>query len=517
MPPLLYKILHDYGSNPFSAVWFIFGHGGALIFIPIMIQMAIKGWLFWVQEKFKHHTPHTLFKIEVPQNNEQSMRAVEQIFVALYGIYNEPDYIEKWWLGFVQEEYSFEVVSDGGYINYYFRTPTYYKDLAQAAFYAHYPDAILMEVDDYCKDITVDMINEEKVAVWGSEMKLEGDDVMPIKTYPMFEHQLTGKAVDPFANILEMMSRMEPGEKLWYQIMAQPTSLAHLKHRAETAIMAVVEPGKAHGHGGPDIVDHVHKFVLKVLDIIHTSLFGGELNAGEEHAEGLEERQRLTTPEHEFVEEVDKKASRWPFHTKVRFMYFSKPKQFNPKKARRGMLAALRQYRFINAFSEGVLTRTDQGCLPFRYIRPRQRLLARARHMYWAYKSRDMERGEHEGFVLSTEELASLFHFPQIEVRAPFIGKSQSRGVEPPTLLRYDESDEALSGITVDLESHDASLNAKLAPPDTVVPEAVVTLEPSSEVQQLPARPRHRAESNEIVDEPSQSTSPEAPSNLPFV
>ncbi len=519
MPIWLETIITEYGSNPFKALWFVLGHGGALIFIPIMIKMATTGWIFWLQEVYKHHMPHTMYRVEVPQNNEQSMKAVEQIFVQLYGSYNEPDWWEKWWLGFVQEEFSFEIVSDGGYITFYVRTPTKYKEILQSAFYSHYPDAILTEVEDYTKEITVDMINDGKVKVWGSEMKLENDDVQPIKPYPAFEHQLTGKAVDPMANMLELMSRMQPGEKLWYQIMAQPTSLAHLKHRSEAAITAIVDPGKAAHHGGPDILDHVTKFVWMVLGGIHKILFGGEDDGGG-HEEKPAGRERLTGPEKEFVEEVDKKASRWPYHTKIRFMYFAAPKIYDATKARRGMLGAFRLYRFINAFAEGTLTRTDWGCLPYRYIRPEPRLLARARHMFWAYRSRDMERGEHEGFILSTEELTAIYHFPSIDVRAPYVAKAQSRGVEPPTLLRYDEG-EAEPGMGVQMEK--GSTDRVMTSGSGVLlepPTSVLGSEPP-----LVARPRVTLAQPEDV--PTEGSSEDragvpgadsdAPSNLPFV
>src|SRR3989338_68457 len=461
-----------------------------------MIRMATTGWLFWAREKFKHHVPHTLFKIEVPQNNEQSMKAVEQIFVQLYGIYDVPDWHQKWWLGFDQEQFSLELVSEGGYINYHVRTPTYYKELAQAAFYAHYPDAILTEVPDYTKDITVEMINTEKIKVWGSEMKLERADEFPIKTYPMFEHQIAQKSVDPFANILEFMSRLQPGEKLWYQIMIQPTDLGHFKEIAQHTIDTVVEPTGA-GHIGPDIVDRIKDGITLLLAGLDKALFGGEtVTISHEGPERLVERQRLTTPERELVEEVDKKASRWPFHTKIRFMYFASPKIFDDKKVRRGMIGALKLYRFINAFEEGKLTRTDWKVLPWRFFFSRRRLIMRARRMFWAYRSRDMKRGEHEGFILSTEELASIFHFPQIEVRAPFVAKAQTRGVEPPTLLRFDDT-EATVGPPVTLASGNT---------DSVRPE-VTKVVPESP-QPAPS----------VTVQPEQTAGErEAPSNLPFV
>lgn len=548
--PTFEEILREYGSNPFEAFWFIFRHGGGLILIPVFIRIAIKGWLFWIQEHYKHHVPHTMFKVEVPQNNEQSMKAIEQIFVSLYGTYNEPDWWEKWWQGFVQEEFSFEIVSDGGYITYYVRTPRYYAEMTQAAFYAQYPDAILTEVEeDYVKQITVDDINSGKIKVWGSEMKLEGPDVRPIKPWPAWEHQLQQKAVDPLSAILEFMSRLQPGEKLWYQIMAMPANLPHFKHLAQEAIDEVVEPNGAH-HGGPDIVDHIQNAVLGFLGGVHKTLFGGEDDHAAHDEGGLTERQRLTTPEREFVEEVDRKASRWPFETKVRFMYFAAPAIWDGKKARRGMLGGLKLYRFINAFAEGTLTRTDWGCLPFRYVFPERRLLTRARKMYWAYKSRDMERGEHEGFHLSTEELASIFHFPSIEVRAPFIAKAQSRGVEPPTLLRYDEAEAISRGPQVALERggevHAATDSAEPAVPTANVvaeadafaqlqaaayaakrsPEVGAAQSPSAVTPILPNQPESSravdlgaaagSAATPIADDPDLA-GPQPPSNIPFV
>ncbi|MFA5995355.1 MAG: hypothetical protein WCW27_03055 [Patescibacteria group bacterium] len=496
MNPILYEIITAGGSNPFKAGWYIFKYGGGLVFIPLMMRLAWKGWIFWIQEKFKHHIPHTLYRVEVPQNNEQSMKAVEQIFAQIYGTYNVPDWWERWWQGFVQEEFALEIVSDDGYITYYVRTPTYYKEIMQAAFYSHYPDAILTEVEDYAKDITVEMINKEELKVWGSEMKLEKDDVHPIKPYPAFEHTLTQKAIDPLANMLEFMSCMQPGERLWYQILVQPVDLGHLKHRAEEAINAIVEPGK-HTHSDPLFIHSLFEWLNKIVDVFHEAIWPGDYaSAAHAEATGLEERQRLTTPEREYVEEVDKKASRWPFHTKIRFMYFAAPKIWDGKKARRGMLGGLRLYRFINAFVEGALTRTDWGCLPFRYVFPEKRLIGRARRMFWAYRSRDMERGEHEGFVLSTEEITALFHFPTIDVRAPFVAKATARGVEPPTQLRHtQETIDSKTNISVTLENEVMPISA-----NTPVKKII---EPEKNVPVIPIE--------------TEKAEPLPPSNLPFV
>lgn len=485
MNALLKEILVNGGTNPLKAAWYLFKYGGGLIFIPVMIHIAWTGWMFWIQEKYKHHQHFIMIKVEVPTLNEQNLKAVEQIFVHLYGARDVPNFEEHYWDGYTQQPFSFEIVSDGGYITFYVRAPVYHRELIQAAFYAQYPDCVLTEVEDYSKVLTDEMILKDEIKMYASEVKLEKDAVFPIKTWPHWEHQLSGKAVDPLASILEVMTRLQPGEHWWLQLMAAPADVNHFKHKAEAAIMAVVEPGAAaHGHGGgPDWLDKILNIPIVFLGMVHDQIWPGDY-ATESHDEGLTERQRLTNPERELVDEIDRKMSRWPYEVKLRWMYWAPPKLFDRIKGRRGMLGALSQFKFVNSFQEGMHARVDKTGLRYYKIMQERRVKYRARKMRWAYQSRDMERGEHEGFVLATEELASLFHFPALEVRAPFVSKATTRGVEPPSQLRYDaEPPGGRSGATVALEKE------LVVEPPTV----------------------------NVVAEPATAVEPEAPNNLPFV
>lgn len=535
MPPIVYSILMQYGNNPFAALWFILSYGGGLIFIPLMVRLSWKGWIFWVNEKFKHHIPHTMLRIEVPQLNEQSMKAVEQIFVHLYGSKDNPSREEKYWDGFVQEAFSFEIASDGGYIAFYIWTPSYYQQMVEAAFYAQYPDAIITVTEDYSREINVDMIMKEEVKVWGAELALEKDDAYPIKSYPHWEDTLVGKPVDPLASILEVMSRLQAGEKWWLQIMATPADPSHIKHKGEAAIAAVVEPG-AHAHHDSGffgkILDLPYTILDAILSVVHQIIMPGEY-ASESHEADASERQRLTSPERELVEEVDRKMSRWPYEVKIRWMYFAPPNLFDYKKGRRGMLGALAQYKFINSFKEGARTRVYEGTLFWKKLFPKPRVLARARRMLWAYQSRDMERGEHEGFILSTEELASIYHFPMIDVRAPFVAKSTTRGVEPPSQLRYSSDSGEPNLPTVNIESGDLDqaqpglltphqfVNQSAQPGEPVELDTdVATQAPVAESQPTVTL---EADTETVITKPvftipnvgSDQTGP--PSNLPFV
>ncbi len=515
MPPLLEEIIREYGSNPFEALWFMFSHGlGFLILTPTMIYYGWKGYVQYIQERFKIRTKYVMYQIQVPQLHEQSMKAVEQIFVHLYGSQDDPNFEEKYWLGFVQPPFALEIVSRGGYIDFYVRGPEAHKEMLLAAFYAQYPDALLTEVEDYSHDYTVDQIMNDEVSIYGSELKLANDDIMPIKSWPAWEHNLAGVAVDPLASILEMMSRLQPGEEWWLQILAQPMNADAFRERAQKAIDDIVEPGGA--AKTPDtVLDKAIIAPVQVLGAVHDQIWPGDYGTATV-SDRLPERQRLTDPEREFVQEVDRKMSRWPYNTKIRWMYFAEPNKFNYTLGRRGMLGALQQFRFINWFIEGSLVKIDPGALFWRKIRPIPRTRKRARRMLWAYQSRDMSRGEHDGFVLNTEELASIFHFPQMEVRAPFVSKATSRGVEPPTQLNYEGRGLFQDGGVSGVQFQNIPFNETAPPSVNVVPEGVVqpSVQPGAQPIVQPGAPiqPQQPQAAPPVDE----SEPAPPSNLPF-
>ena len=56
----------------------------------------------------------------------------------------------------------------------------------------------------------------------------------------------------------------------------------------------------------------------------------------------------------------------------------------------------------------------------------------------WGYKYRSIWRGRRV-FVLNIEELASLWHFPVITVKAPQVKKTEAKRGEPPVLLPVGE------------------------------------------------------------------------------
>lgn len=436
-------IIELYGDNPFTTFIFIMKHGGLWIVYPFFVHGLVKGWLEWIREKVKHKRKYVLMSVNVPKENEQSMKAVEQIYAQIYGTKRNPTWTEKYWQGWTQALISFEIESDGGYIQFYIRCWEKHQDVVETAIYAQYPDAEISKIEkeqDYVNKLNVDMIIDKTHDLYGADLVLENKDIYSIRNWRGWEHSLPGKFIDPMAAMLEIMSRMQPGEHLWFQVMTQPLDLTHLNNECQKQIDKFIGESK---NQGANILDKIVDFPIKLVTFISDNIFGGAETATYE-AKKESKRIFLVEYEREAVSELDMKRSRWPYLSKVRFIYFANRDIYNQEKARRGFIGAMRQFKFLNSFKEGDYTKVDLDDTYWfdNYVQPwkKRRLFWRRRRLIWNYKAMDMERGETEGYALSCEELTSLYHFPQIDVRAPFVQKAESRRVEPPTQLDLEQA-----------------------------------------------------------------------------
>src|SRR3989344_4214570 len=100
-------------------------------------------------KKLKWH----LLAIDIPKANEQSPKAVEHIFAHLAGGLSSFTKKELYWEGKFLPTFSLEIVSIEGYVQFFIRTQSKYRDLVEAAVYAQYPEAEITEVEDYTTSV----------------------------------------------------------------------------------------------------------------------------------------------------------------------------------------------------------------------------------------------------------------------------------------------------------------------------------------------------------------------------
>lgn len=134
--------------------------------------------------------------IRSPKSNLQSTLAVEQVFAQLHVIATTPAFWDKHFRGRVPLWYSFEIVSAGGQTSFLARTSKQHCELFLAALYAQYPDVEINQVDDYLGHTIYH--DTASFDLWGAEINLTENSVLPIRTYRDFEHPAAAeKIIDP--------------------------------------------------------------------------------------------------------------------------------------------------------------------------------------------------------------------------------------------------------------------------------------------------------------------------------
>src|SRR3989344_9638118 len=106
-------------------IWF--WYFGWLPLALIFLKMSSVFWLQWRRGLWSSQQRWVLLAIDVPEENEQSCKAVENIFTYLSGAHKNINLIEKWWIGFLQPVFSFEIVGLEGYIQFLVRAPAISK------------------------------------------------------------------------------------------------------------------------------------------------------------------------------------------------------------------------------------------------------------------------------------------------------------------------------------------------------------------------------------------------------
>ena len=70
--------------------------------IPIAIMFLwgfVQAWVYWRSNLWSGTLKYTLIAIDIPKGNDQSLRAVENLFSYLGGAHDPADLIEKYWIG----------------------------------------------------------------------------------------------------------------------------------------------------------------------------------------------------------------------------------------------------------------------------------------------------------------------------------------------------------------------------------------------------------------------------------
>jgi hypothetical protein len=415
------------GMMPFPVMMLrLFLDGG---WIPALIIMFQGFWLMWVQERqirFGATIEWTMLAVDIPRNNEQTPKAVEQIFSHLSGAYSGFDTYEKYWEGRFNPSFSFELVSVDGYIQYYIRCPRKMRDLVESSIYAQYPEAEISETQDYTAALPTVQPDPEW-DVFGTEFCLKKPGAYPIRTYEEFEHKaaevMTFK--DPVSAILESLAQLKPGEQMWVQWLLTPTDESWQKE-GESVVDKILGKKKEHKK---TVVD----YALDIPSQIIAEATGIGATAAVEKKPETPKMMSLSPGERNVLEAVQKKLSKLGFQCKMRMIYAGKRNVFNKGRVA-AFKGAMNQFTAVNM----------NGFKPYGPVTPKNTYFwqrwsenEKKTKIMRYYKGRSGKGGPK--YPLNTEELATVYHFPMLTVKAPLVKKTEAKRAEPPSSLPTED------------------------------------------------------------------------------
>ncbi len=425
-------------ATPWQAFWFVFSHGGWLLMLYGLLWGLWEYWKFYIFNNYADSIKRIVLAIDVPKNNEQGPLAVENIFSHIAGIHGTETLWEEYWKGEHQQSLSFEIVSIGGYVQFVVQCPAAWRDVVESAVYAQYPDAEITEIEDYVPSVPQHWPNPD-YKFFGIEYKLNKPDCYPIRTWPEFEDKLEGVFKDPMAATLEAMSNLIPGEQAWIQYVITPITDDWRKKGEKEVNKLIARAEEHHESILAKILGIPFTIMEMVIGFVHHILFGPA--EGSVHAKAEKEyptmMMHMTPGEKDKVAAIEHKISKIGFRTKCRVMYIARKEVYNSARGTKSLMGALKQF---NSSELNRLAVQKKIWTKVYYVFTKYRLARRQNHLMKAYRVRSDARGAGPGSVLNIEELASLWHFPVMQVKAPLVKRTEAKRAEPPFALPISRS-----------------------------------------------------------------------------
>ncbi len=415
---------------PEQMFWVFMGNVGWLIISLVFLFGVRELYLFWLRTRWGANHQSILLAIDIPRGNEQTPKAVENMFTYLAGAHGSISFFEKWFEGKFQKSFSFEIVSLEGYTQFLIHTPSEFRNLVESAVYSQYPDAEIAEVDDYTEALPNDLPDEE-YDVWGTEFIQKESSVYPIKCYQEFEHMLGPSETqfkDPMASLMDLCGSLRQGEQFWFQIIVIPVDFSWVK-RCEKEINKIMgrkeKVKKGLAMKGLEVLGEASEMVYPIW---------GEIEKKEERAKTMMD---LNPGEKKKVEAIQLKSSKVAFEVKIRIVYVAKPEVMNKAKVANGLVGYMKQ--FIALDLNNLKPDLDMTFTRTSYFFQKARLLRKKKNIFQAYIKRSESRGRRPG-LYSIEELATLWHFPvEANVKAAMIQKAPGRKADAPASLPLAE------------------------------------------------------------------------------
>lgn len=191
------------------------------LWLPIVLgRFTLLRFINMRQMHFNYMNPFVLLEMRIPREILKTPKAMETVFASLNIGPGTGTWLKKFWWGRTRPWWSFEIASIEGTIHFYIYTRKNMRRATETYLYAQFPEIELIEAVDYSR--LRDPLHEP-YEMFACEYGLAKPSPYPIKTYVDLGLDKPGtkveEIVDPFANLMEIMGSIGPGEQVWTQIM----------------------------------------------------------------------------------------------------------------------------------------------------------------------------------------------------------------------------------------------------------------------------------------------------------
>ena len=417
-----------------------------VVAVIILGQIAWKMWLHYIQQDFISGIDFVLLEIVPPREVLRSPKAMELFITNALYHWSQKGGKEEYWQGAVWFWFSLEIASIDGQVHFYIRCPTRVRSLIETQMYAQYPQAQVKAVEDYTLGVDEISLKSDWNA-WGCEFKLLKPEAYPIKTYIDYGLDKDPKEefkVDPISPVVEFFGSLQKGEQAWLQIVVTPS-----KKEYKT---------KGTYFGKHDWVEEAKNELLRLLNPYTSRRTRGEPSGPGDL--GKEARMEIRVPP--FLDRATKamsaKTAKLGFDTGIRVMYVAKKDVYTVNR-RKDIRLIFRQYAApdvnqlwrINstqgdaysgvfpASAKTVMFLANRMLNEYRersfFHLPLRHQLFNKHKIPWPLSGFVMAYFHPETFVLNTEELATLWHFPGQIMKVPTLTRIESKEASPPPNL----------------------------------------------------------------------------------
>ncbi len=305
----------------------------------------------------------------------------------------------KAWLYGRQDHFCFEIVKDfEGLISFYVVVPARFQQIFEKQIHSHYPSSHIEEVSDY-------NIFPSKGVTLGCRLKLSRHYIFPIKTYKQI-------GSDPLEAITNSLSKLGKDETALIQIVARS---AHRSwHEIGAKVATEMEQGKSFKQAMREATRS--KTAKFISDFFNT--FESVLKKKEKKEDiSSKEPHKLSPMEEETIKNLEGKAGKAGFDVNIRILV-SAPTYEKAQASLRNVVNSFSQFTFYK-YGNGFKVEGLKG-------KKLDSLVKDAIYRLF---------NEKKQFILNTEEMVSIYHFPLPTTETPNIRWLLFKKLAPPANL----------------------------------------------------------------------------------